>query len=167
MRALVLALLVFSAAAPRADVIDRIMAVVDGQTITLSDVTAAMQFQLIEPAKGAEDPVAFTLNRMIERALILAEVDRFQPPEPDPVEMTIRIDALEQRAGTAAFEKTLSVTGTSRDRLRRYIRDDLRMTTYLNQRFGANTDPGERAIAVATWVTELRRRAEVTVQYRR
>ena len=45
---------------------------------------------------------------------------------------------LERRAGsTAAFDKALAVTGTTREQLRRYIRDDLRITTYLNQRFGA------------------------------
>ncbi len=146
-----------------AQVIDRIMAVVDGQTITLSDVNAALQFGLIEPPAGTSDPAAFALDRLIERSLMLAEVERFQPPEPDPIEITIRLDGIERRRGTAAFEKTLSVTGTTRDQLRRYIRDDLRITTYLNQRFG---DTPERPTAIATWIAELRRRAEITVQYK-
>jgi hypothetical protein len=150
------------------EVIDRIMAVVGGQTIALSDVTAATEFHLVDVPPDTADPVAYTLDRLIQRTLILAEVERFQPPEPDPIEMTIRIDDLERRAGSAAaFDKALRVTGMSRGQLRRYIRDDLRITTYLNQRFGANTDPAERRTAIATWVSELRKRGDVTVLYLR
>ena len=149
-----------------AEVIDRIMAVVGGQPITLSDVNAALQFHIVEPPAGTRDPLAYTMDRLVDRTLMLAEVDRFQPPEPDPVEMTIRIDDLERRAGSiAAFEKSLAVTGTTREQLRRRIRDDLRITTYLNQRFGASTSPAERDAAIAAWLAELRRRAEITVPY--
>ena len=51
----------------------------------------------------------------------------------------------------------------TREQLRRHIRDDLRITTYLNQRFGATTAAAEREAAIKTWMAELRRRAEVTV----
>ena len=150
----------------RADVIDRIMAVVGGQPITLSDVTAALRFHLVQPPEGTRDPLAFAMDRLVDRTLMLAEVDRFQPPEPDPVEITIRIDQLERAAGAAeSFEKLLQVTGSSRDRLRRFIRDDLRITTYANQRFGATASPADRDAAIAAWVAELRRRAEITVPY--
>jgi hypothetical protein len=150
----------------RAEIIDRIMAVVGGQTITLSDVTAALQFHLIEPPAGTADPRAYAMERLIDRTLMLAEVDRFQPPEPDPIMMTIRIDELERRAGSGAgFDKLLAVTGSTREQLRRHIRDDLRVTTYLNQRFGANTAPADREAAIAAWLAELRRRAEITVPY--
>lgn len=148
-------------------VIDRIMAVVSGQPITLSDVTAARQFALVQVPPGTHDPVAYTLDRLIERTLILAEVERFQPPEPDPLEMTLRIDELERRSGSAAaLEKALAVVGMTRDQLRRYFRDDLRITTYLNQRFGATTAEAERQAGIKAWTSELKRRAEVTVLYR-
>jgi hypothetical protein len=149
-----------------AEVIDRIMAVVGAQPITLSDVTAALQFHLVQPPEGTRDPLAFAMDRLIDRTLMLAEVDRFQPPEPDPVEITIRIDQMERAAGsTAAFEKALQVTGSTRDRLRRFIRDDLRIATYMNQRFGAAVATADRDTAVAGWIAELRRRAEITVPY--
>ena len=166
MRAACLLIALAFAVPARAELIDRIMAVVAGQPVTLSDVSAVLQFRLIQPPAGTRDPLGFVLDRSIERLLMLSEVDRFQPPEPDPVMTTIRIDELERNAGSAeAFEKVLAVTGTTRDQLRRYIRDDLRITTYLNQRFGANTPPQERATAIASWLGELRRRAEITVQY--
>jgi hypothetical protein len=161
--AFVLLLLLVGARA-EADVIDRIMAVVGGQPITLSDVTAARQFGLVQLPPATPDPIAYTLDRLIDRTLVLAEVERFQPPDPDPVEMTIRIDELERRAGSAAaFEKALAVVGMTREQLRRHFRDDLRITTYLNQRFGATTAEAERAAAIKSWSAELRKRAVVTV----
>ena len=148
-------------------VIDRIMAVVGGQPIMLSDVELSLQFQLVDVPQGDPDALASALNRLIERTLILAEVDRFQPPEPDPIEITIRVDDMQRRAGSAAaFDKALAVTGTSREQLRRYIRDDLRITTYLNQRFVAVADPNQRKTAIAAWVAELKRRADISVLYR-
>jgi hypothetical protein len=147
-----------------AEVIDRIMAVVSGQPITLSDVTAARQFGLVQPPAGTADPGAYTVDRLIDRTLILAEVERFQPPEPDPVEMTSRMDELERRFGSAAaFDKALAVVGMTRDQLRRHFRDDLRIVTYLNQRFGATTAEAERQALIKAWTSELRKRADVTV----
>lgn len=158
--------LVACASAAHAEVIDRILAVVSGQPVTLSDVTAARQLGLVDPPPGTGDPVVFVIDRLIDRTLMLAEVDRFQPPEPDPGEITTRVNALERRAGSAAaFDKALAVTGTTREQLRRQIRDDLRMATYLNQRFGA-ADPDGRSAAIASWAADLRRRADVTVLYR-
>ena len=55
--------------------------------------------------------------------------------------------------------------GSTRDRLRRYIRDDLRIATYKNQRFGAAGTSQDRDTAITNWVAELRRRAEITVPY--
>lgn len=166
MSILVAVLAAFCGRGVHADLIDRIMAVVGGQPITLSDVTAALQFHLIEPPQGAPDPLAYAVDRLIDRTLVLAEVQRFQPPEPDPIEMTIRIDDLERRAGSAAaLEKALAMTGLTREQLRRHLRDDLRITTYLNQRFGANNAAADRRAAINTWESELRKRADVTVLY--
>ena len=163
-RKIVVLMLAVCVCVAHADVIDRIMAVVSGQPITLSDVTAARQFHLVEPPAGTADPQAFVVDRLVERILVLAEVERFQPPEPDPSEIATRIDALERQAGSAsAFDKALAVTGLTRDQLRAHIRNDLRITTYLNQRFGPNADSTDRQAAIKTWITDLRKRADVTV----
>jgi hypothetical protein len=160
-------LLLLIALLPAGDVIDRIMAVVGTQPITLSEVSAALQFQLVDVPADAKDRTSYTLDRLIDRTLMLAEVERFQPPEPDPIEITIRVDRMQARAGSAAaFERSLAVTGTTREQLRRYIRDSLRMDTYVNQRFGTLLDPVERTEAMAAWVRDLRRRADITLLYR-
>ena len=149
------------------DVIDRIMAVVGTQPITLSEVAGVMQFEAVTVPSGTKDPTAYVLDHLIERSLMLAEVDRFQPPDPDPSEIAREIERVQAKFGSAdAFDKALIVTGATREQLRRYVRDSLRMQIYLNQRFGTILDPVEREESIGAWVRELRRRAQVTVLYR-
>jgi hypothetical protein len=150
--------------ASAADVIDRVMAVVNRRPILLSDVNAAIEFQLVSRSEVG-DPVASTLDRLIERALILEEVERYQPPEPAAEEIDKRVEAIRQRFAIAdAFQKALASVGMTEAQLRSHIRDDLRSVTYINQRF-SESDPAARETLIAEWVTGLRRRAEVTVLY--
>jgi hypothetical protein len=124
------------------DVIDRLMAVVSSQPILLSDVNAAMLFQLVPPPPAGQDPVAAALDSLIERLLMLSEVERYQPPEPAAQEIDKRVAEIEGRLGSPqALDAALAATGITRDRLRDYIRNDLRIATYLNQRFGGAAEP--------------------------
>jgi parvulin-like peptidyl-prolyl isomerase len=153
-----------SSASTASDLIDRVMAVVNRQPVLLSDVNAAMLFRLVPRPEGG-DAVASTLDRLIERALILEEVERYQPPEPASEEIDKRVDAIRQRLGTAdAFQKALASVGMTEAQLRSHIRDDLRSVTYINQRFG-ESDPAARETLIAEWIGGLRRRADVTVLY--
>ncbi len=148
-----------------AEVIDRIMAVVSGQPIMLSDVNAAIDFHLVTIPAGAADPVGVALDRLIDRALMLAEVERYQPPEPAAGAISARMSDVERQVGSAAaFERYLAATGQTREQLRQFLRDDLRVATYLDQRFGY-TDPARRDQAIAEWVQSLRKRSEVAVLY--
>lgn len=153
-----------TAASIGAEVIDRVMATVNRQAILLSDVNAARLFQLVPPAGGG-DPIASTLDRLIERSLILEEVERYQPPEPAREEIDTRLAAIRQRFRAAdAFPRALATVGLSEEQLRGFVRNDLRMATYINERF-AETESGARETLVAEWVVSLRRRAEVIVLY--
>ena len=62
--------------------LDRVVARVDGAPITLTDVQAALGLGLIQVPAGS-DPVDTGTQQMIDRQLELAEVQRFPPPEPD------------------------------------------------------------------------------------
>jgi hypothetical protein len=151
---------------PAPSVIDRIMAVVSSQPIMLSDVTAAQQFHLVEVPAGTADPTQYVLRQLIRRTLMLAEVDRLQPPTPDESEITVRVDAMEKQAGSpAAFDRALAMTGMTRDQLRHFIRDDLRIRTYLLERFGADRPAAEFTASVDAWVADLRRRTQISVLY--
>jgi parvulin-like peptidyl-prolyl isomerase len=136
MAALALGALTAVVPAARADeVLDRVLAVVGGEMITLTDVTAAQDFGLVAAA-GAADPVRAVLSRLIDRELILAEVERYAPPEPgaDAVDRGVR--AVRARFATAqAFEAALARSGLDEKHLRETLRQDLRIDAYLDQRF--------------------------------
>ena len=134
---LAVVLSLWASAPGRAEVIDRIMAVVDTQIITLSDTRAAVRFALV-PADVSTDPLAATLQRLIDRRLMIAEVDRYAPPEPPPAQIDAAVAAIERRFQDAlAMEIVLNQTAMSREELRRFVRDTLRIDAYLQQRFAS------------------------------
>jgi hypothetical protein len=146
MRRLIAAAAVFgilTSASARAQIIDRILAVVNGAMILQSDVMMAVRLGLA-PAPPASDPIAAPLDALIERRLVLEEVDRYAPPDPTDADIDRRLAEVRGRAG-AGFEAILRETGLSPDQLRRQVRDDLRIEAYLLQRFGA-MQPSEEEI---------------------
>jgi hypothetical protein len=141
----VFALIVWALAAMApVEIIDRILAVVDGAIIMQSDVRAAVQLSLV-PGAAAADPVAGALDSLIERRLILEEVDRYAPPDPADADIDRRLSEIRTRAG-ARFDTVLLESGLSVEQLRRQVRDDLRIESYLQQRFGA-MQPSDDEIA--------------------
>jgi peptidyl-prolyl cis-trans isomerase SurA len=146
MRRLIAAAAVFgilTSVSARAQIIDRILAVVNGALILQSDVMMAVRLELA-PAPAASDPIAAPLDALIERRLVLEEVDRYAPPDPTDADIDRRLAEIRGRAG-AGFDAILRETGISSDQLRRQVRDDLRMEAYLLQRFGA-MQPSEEEI---------------------
>lgn len=132
------------AARGHAEIIDRILAVVDGAIILQSDVTMAVQLGLV-PAPASGDSIAAPLDALIERRLILEEVDRYAPPDPPDPEINRKVADIRARVG-ARFETVLLETGLTAEQLRRYVSDDLRLEAYLQQRFGT-AQPSDDEIA--------------------
>jgi hypothetical protein len=124
-----------------AQVIDRILATVGGALVL--QTVAAVRLGFVQPPPQG-DPLQWTLDRLIERRLMLIEVDRFGPPEPDFARIDARVRALDERIGSGTqLDAILRETGMSVDQLRLYIRDDLRIEAYIQQRFGATFQPTE------------------------
>jgi hypothetical protein len=143
----ILALAAGTAAAVRGEVIDRILAIVGGQLITLSDVRAVTRFGL-ETLPASPDPVRSMLDALIERQLMLVEVERYAPPEPAPELVERRLTAVRGRFRDALeFETTLHQVGMTLEHLRRYLRDTLRIESYLQQRFTASIQPSDDEVA--------------------
>ena len=153
----------FAAAAARAETIDRVLAVVAGQLITLTDVTAALDLRL-QATDGAADPVRAVLSKLIDRELILSEVDRYAPPEPtaEAVDREVR-RVLARFPSQEALDAVLTRSGIDEKHLRETLRQDLRMRAYLDQRFTAATD--RRQALLDDWMAGLRRRGDVIDLY--
>jgi hypothetical protein len=146
----------------RADeVIDRVLAVAAGDIIMLSDVRAAHDLGLVQI--GADDSTQAVLSTLIDRALMLDEVERYAPAELSDADVDRAVDAVRTRfASGPAFDAALARVGLEPSQLRDLLRQDLRLRAYLDQRFTADT-PEHVQMAIDEWLAGLRRRAEIVV----
>lgn len=125
----------------RAEIVDRVVAVVDRQVITLTDVRVALEIGLVD----ARDETA-ALNALVVRALVLAEVERYAPAEPQAEAVESRLDALLSRLGPDALQAALRRAGLDVERLRILLRQDLLVESYLAQRFSVTAMPTDEQV---------------------
>ncbi|MEO8679370.1 MAG: hypothetical protein ABI665_10010 [Vicinamibacterales bacterium] len=136
-----------TAGAQPGELVERTLAIVGGQVITLSDVNAAIGLGLVEGVDAAS-PAAAGTARLVERVLILREVQRYAPPDPGDAAIDARLAEVRAKTG-AAFARVLEQTGFTEVRLRDWIRDDLRSQAYLAQRLAAAGMPSDPELAAA------------------
>jgi hypothetical protein len=108
--------------------LDRVMAVVEGTPITLTDVRAAIGLGIVA-APGEDEALA----QVIDRRLLLIEVQRFPPPEPDATAVDAEAARLQARPNVPAL---MQATGVDARGIREIARETLRIRGYLEQRFG-------------------------------
>jgi parvulin-like peptidyl-prolyl isomerase len=125
----------------RPDVVDAIVAVVSGQPITLSDLRAATELGLL-PSSAPLDREAL-VERLIERELKRAEVERFSVTLPDTAGVARRLGDIRERLGAADLAAVLDRLAMSEARLRAWIEDDLRIERYVQQRFDPAAQPSD------------------------
>ena len=131
------------------ELIERTLALVGGQPITLSDARAAVAFGLVTVERPSADIAAIT-GLLVDRELILREVQRYAPPPPSEAALDARLDEIRGRFGDAAsFTRALDLHGFTEVRLRAWIRDDLRTVAYLAQRFASASVPTDTEISSA------------------
>lgn len=146
--------------------LDRVLAVVGGQVILLSDVRLFLETGLVEPT-GAVDPVPSALERVIDRRLILDQAARYVVEDPARDEVDARVKRIERHVGgSRALDATLAAAGYARRDLEQVVRDDLRIEGYLARRFPPPSRPSEasasaRRALVNDWLDSLRARAAV------
>jgi hypothetical protein len=127
-----------------AEVIDRILAVVSGEVIMLSDARAATRFGLIDVPANTDDPVRAAMNALVDRHLQLLEVNRYLPPEPPAAAIDEQFAAIRVRfPSDEAFRAALAECGISEAQLRARVRDNLRIASYRAQRFAAALQPSD------------------------
>ncbi|MGH2587453.1 MAG: glycosyltransferase family 39 protein [Dehalococcoidia bacterium] len=140
-------------------VLDRLLATVADQPITLSDVRAARLLGLVPET----DDTAAVVERLIDRELIRIEVERFVTAEPPANVIDARLAAVRERLSRpGTFDAAVRATGLTVEQLRAVLRDEVRIAAYLEQRFGS-TAANERSEAIDEWVASLRRRATIKV----
>jgi hypothetical protein len=121
-------------------VVDRVVAVVGSGVITLSDARAMLAFGFVRPA-GAS-PLAEAVDHLVNRQLILDEVNRYAEPAPDRALLDGRLDEVKKRlTDAAALQAAMNSTAMTELRLRDFVSDTLRIESYLGQRFNAQAQP--------------------------
>ena len=121
-------------AAARAELVDRIVAIIDREVVTLSEAEQASE--IARARTDASAPLVSVVERLIESRLVEREVDRFtgEPVSPELVDGALR----EVRAGfssESAFRDMLTRSGLSEEELRAKLRRQIAVTQYLEQRF--------------------------------
>lgn len=135
-----------TAAQPRGELLDRALAIVGGQVITQSDARTLLALGLVD-AGGAVDPVTGAAQKLIDRALMLREVERYTPPEPEAAVIESRLAVARSREPSPeAFRAVLAAGGMTEARLREWVRDDYRIAGYLQQRFAAAGTPSDQEV---------------------
>ena len=139
--------LVWLAAGPalQAQIVDRLVAIVGEQAITLSDVRAARTLGLIDVPAGATDETL--IDKLVERELMRAEIERFGMPQPPADVLDQRVREVSGRFGSGdAWKTALGSCGLSDSRFRAWLADDWRITQYLQQRFDAAAQPTDEEV---------------------
>ena len=143
--------------------LDRILAVVGGQVILLSDVRLFLDTGLLEPAADG-DPVPPALERLIERRLVLDEAVRYVVDDPLPDEVDARVARIvDHVGGRPALDAVLAAAGYAGPDLEQVVRDDLRIERYLARRFprpGGGASAARQAL-IDDWLASLRARGAV------
>ena len=132
--------------------LDRVVARIGTTALTQTDVEAALAFGVVDRQAG--DPV----KQMIDRRLIITEVNRFPPPEPAEAAITEQVAKMKAAAGAQAAA-VMKRTGVDDTRLAEFARETLRIQVYIAQRFGSGPRSEQQR---AQWLDGLRARGDVT-----
>ena len=128
------AALVLNGVVAQAEIVDRIVAVIDRDVITLSEAEQAAEFRALRGEDAL--PLSDVVERLIESRLVEREVSRY-PEEAVPQQ---QVDAVlgSLRASfpsPTAFSASLTARGLAEDELALLIRRQLTIQRYLESRF--------------------------------
>ena len=162
MRPLVLAAIVLSfgaAPAPAQTVLDKVLSNVNGDVVTQLDVRQARMLKL-RLVTGPADADAEVLRGLENRRLVLAEVNHVTLPPPTASDIAARRRDWQASLGGASADlnSLLDHAGLNEQGITSWLRDDVRIESYLGQRFGGVPD-AERPAEIARWLATLREHA--------
>jgi hypothetical protein len=114
-------------------VIDRVVARVGEDVIFSTDVKAALGLGVVT-LNGAVDPEQAAVEQLIDRRLMLTEILRGVPPEPDPEAIDAEVARMRSYAATT-LKSLMQANGFDERLLRLTARDTLRIQLYVDTRF--------------------------------
>jgi len=123
-------------------VVDRIVARIEGDVLLLSDLRELGQFQQLQGEKV--EPESTRLNELIDQWIIEHEGQAAQFPEPSEADVTASVDKLKKDlGGEEVFQKRLKETGLSQAAVQRMLRRVLFFSRYIDYKFrtAAQIDP--------------------------
>jgi hypothetical protein len=129
--ALVVVMIALSAGARGAaaqQLVDRVIARVDGTVITQTDLQAAVGFGFVD--RSSADPV----DALIDRRLMTIDMNRRPPAPPDEAALDEEVARMRAVAG-ARLSELMAATGVDATRLRAIARDTLMLRSYVETRF--------------------------------
>jgi peptidyl-prolyl cis-trans isomerase SurA len=127
----------------RAEIIDRLMAVVNRQIITLGDVEQELRLEELDPVSGslgAASPSSQhrmetqerVVQRLIEQTLIREQIQQFPGLKIDDDQVESQLASIEQKAGGA---EKLAGMKIERGALRQRLRWQLQVMKFIDYRF--------------------------------
>jgi hypothetical protein len=118
-----------------AEILDRIVARIEGDIITLSEVRELGAFQQLSGRESPRGDDAL-LGELIEQWMVANDATAARYPLPAPAEVDRQVAALEPRAGTREeFESRLAAVGLTRKALRRQVEREIYFGRYLDYKF--------------------------------
>lgn len=146
------------APAPDSVVLDRVVAVVNNQTILASDVDEEMRFASLEPSQAGSSSLspARALDLLISRALIQQQIrqEEAQATVPTQTEIDARLTEMrkelpacvrENCASDAGWNTFLTTRHLTAEEVQAYLRNRLEILSFIEQRFrqGIRISPAE------------------------
>jgi hypothetical protein len=124
-----------AAVTPQAEVVDRIVAVVDDDPILLSDVERALAVGVVDGSTRPEQRQRVALDRLIDVRLRYHAVARSGVIQVDREQVDAELARVRQRLGDP--DARLRELGLDDQRLRGIVRQQLELRTYVEERLGA------------------------------
>ncbi len=122
----------------RAEVTDRMLAIVNGQLITESDVRWALALDSeLEPLNLSRENRQTMLERLIDQKLLDQEAEKTPQNEPSEDEITkyIKTNLIDKFASEQIFRNRLLKVGLDQASLREIVRHRLEISKYMDFRF--------------------------------
>ena len=156
-------LFVFAVLPAAAVTVDRIAAVVDGQVLTVSEITQMVEIRFFPRlSTSEEDHRREVLDALIAQALRFRDVERFGAQDITGDAIEARVLEIQRRfASEAEFTAALTRAELTADEVRALVKRQLQVEAYIQERFAplvfVTTDEIEEYYR-ATWTAQRRER---------